>query len=270
MPDRLAGEPFGDRRLVELYEKPLSKLLDGRQPVGAQAQRRPVHCEPDIFEVAVCGSRCGLEAGEAVEAAYLAQPMYDDKAPDRHIVLPATTSLERNDIGGSPRDRFVIAMHQAIDPVGEARNDFDIFRDLARRLGCEGAFAEGRDETAWLRHLYDAFRDRAQSNLVPEFGTFWEKGWVEIPPRAEEYVLFAEFSADPDKHKLRTPSGRIELYSSDEIVGFAYDDCPPHPAWIGARGMAGRKRGGALSAASRFQSAAAQIAQPDGCRAGQR
>jgi hypothetical protein len=30
---------------------------------------------------------------------------------------------------------------------------------------------------------------------------------------------------------LRTPSGRIELYS-DEIVGFAYDDCTPHPAWI--------------------------------------
>src|ERR1700732_2266765 len=57
------------------------------------------------------------------------------------------------------------------------------------------------------------------------------KGWVEIPPRAEEYVLFAEFRADPDKRKLRTPSGRIELYS-DEIVGFAYDDCPPHPAWI--------------------------------------
>ena len=61
-------------------------------------------------------------------------------------------------------------MHQAIDPVSEARNDFDIFRDLARRLGCEDAFAEGRDETAWLRHLYDAFRDRAQSNLVRLFG----------------------------------------------------------------------------------------------------
>src|SRR5438270_247421 len=116
----------------------------------------------------------------------------------------------------SPADRFVIAMHQAIDPVGEARNDFDIFRDLARHLSCEDAFAEGRDETAWLRHLYNAFRERAQSNLVPEFDTFWERGCIEIPPRSEEYVLFAEFRADPEKHKLRTPSGRIELYS-DEI-----------------------------------------------------
>ena len=51
------------------------------------------------------------------------------------IVLPATTTLERNDVGGSSRDDFVLAMHRAIDPVGEARNDFDIFRALASRLG---------------------------------------------------------------------------------------------------------------------------------------
>ena len=170
-------------------------------------------------------------AWERPETIIVHEPWWTATARHADIVLPATTSLERNDIGGSPRDRFVTAMHQAIDPVGEARNDFDIFRDLARDLGCEGAFAEGRDETGWLRHLYDAFRERAQSNLVPKFETFWKKGWVEIPPRAEEYVLFAEFRTEPNEHKLRTPSGRIELYS-DEIAGFGYDDCPPHPAWI--------------------------------------
>jgi biotin/methionine sulfoxide reductase len=44
-------------------------------------------------------------------------------------------------------------------------------------------------------------------------------------------VLLAEFRADPDKHPLRTPSGKLELYS-EEIAGFGYDDCPPHPYWI--------------------------------------
>ena len=44
-------------------------------------------------------------------------------------------------------------------------------------------------------------------------------------------MLFAEFRADPENNPLRTPSGRIELYS-DEIARFADDDCPPHPAWI--------------------------------------
>ena len=42
----------------------------------------------------------------------------------------ATTSAAR------ARDRFIIAMQQAIEPVGEARNDFAIFSDLAHRLGC--------------------------------------------------------------------------------------------------------------------------------------
>jgi biotin/methionine sulfoxide reductase len=165
------------------------------------------------------------------ETVIVHDPWWTATARHADIVLPATTSLERNDLGGSPRDRFVIAMHQAIAPVAEARSDFDIFRDLARRLGCEAAFAEGRDEAAWLRHLYGTFRERAESNAEPDFDTFWKRGWVEIPPRTDEYVLFAEFRADPEKNRLRTPSGRIELYS-EEIAGFGYDDCPPHPAWI--------------------------------------
>ncbi|MGH7031392.1 MAG: molybdopterin-dependent oxidoreductase, partial [Stellaceae bacterium] len=165
------------------------------------------------------------------ETIIVHEPWWTATARHADIVLPATTTLERNDIGCSPRDRFVIAMHRAIDPVGEARNDFDILRELARRLGCEDAFAEGRDEAEWLRHIYGQFRERARSNLVPELDAFWEKGWIEIPRASEEYVLLADFRADPEGRKLRTPSGRIELYS-EAIAAFNYDDCPPHPAWI--------------------------------------
>jgi biotin/methionine sulfoxide reductase len=30
---------------------------------------------------------------------------------------------------------------------------------------------------------------------------------------------------------LRTPSGKIELYS-ETVAGFGYDDCPGHPVWL--------------------------------------
>jgi biotin/methionine sulfoxide reductase len=149
------------------------------------------------------------------------------------IVLPATTSLERNDIGGSSRDRYVLAMHRAIDPLHEARADFDIFADLAERLGTREAFTEGRDEMAWIREIYGRCADAHASAGIafPDFERFWEEGHVELPRGADDFVLFADFRADPEGHPLRTPSGRIELYS-EKIASFGYPDCGPHPRWI--------------------------------------
>ncbi len=156
-------------------------------------------------------------------------------ATARHadIVLPATTTLERNDVGGSSRDRFVFAMHQAIKPVAASRNDFDIFRELAARAGHEEAFTEGRGEMQWLMRLYDGLRRGAQERGVrlPEFEAFWRAGWCELPESPHPFVLFEAFRQDPQAHPLRTPSGRIELYSAT-VAGFGYADCPGHPAWL--------------------------------------
>jgi biotin/methionine sulfoxide reductase len=161
------------------------------------------------------------------------EPWWTATARHADIVLPATTSLERNDIGGARRDKFIMAMGQAVAPVGQARNDFDIFSGLAQRLGVADTYTQGRDENAWLRHLYENCRHSAGANAaaLPDFDTFWKTGYLEIPAASEEYVIFGDFRADPEKHKLRTPSGKIELYS-EKIAGFGYDDCPPHPTWI--------------------------------------
>jgi biotin/methionine sulfoxide reductase len=149
------------------------------------------------------------------------------------IVLPATTALERNDVGGSSRDTFVLAMHRAINPVGEARNDFDIFRALAQRLGYEHAFTQGRDEMAWCEWVYNKVRASAQAKGValPGFQQFWAEGFVELPPPERDYVLFEDFRRDPDAHPLKTPSGRIEI-TSQALAALDYTECPPHPAWL--------------------------------------
>jgi biotin/methionine sulfoxide reductase len=149
------------------------------------------------------------------------------------IVLPATTTLERNDIGASGRDRFIMAMQQAVEPIGEARSDFAIFSALAGRLGVEEAFTEGRSEFEWLRHLYDVSRQQAAAAKVelPSFDEFWANGFVKMAEPTKHFVLFEDFRADPEAFKLGTPSGRIEIFS-DTVAGFGYDDCPGHPAWL--------------------------------------
>src|SRR5216683_1281812 len=149
------------------------------------------------------------------------------------IVLPATTTLERNDVGGSTRDTFVLAMHRAIDPIGDAKNDFDIFRALARHLGYESAFTEDRDEMGWCQWVYDQVRASATAKGValPGFQQFWAEGSVELPPPERDYVRFEEFRRDPERHPLKTPSGRIEIVSN-AVAGFDNADCPPHPMWL--------------------------------------
>ncbi len=156
-------------------------------------------------------------------------------ATARHadVVLPATTTLERNDIGASSRDRFIMAMQQAVVPVGGARNDFDIFADLAGRLGFRDRFTEGRDETAWLHHLYEVSRQQAARHRIelPDFETFWAQGYAELPEPEQPFVLFEDFRRDPAAHPLKTPSGKVEIFSTT-IDGYGYDDCPGHATWL--------------------------------------
>jgi len=169
-------------------------------------------------------------------------------ATARHadIVLPATTSFERDDIGASPRDRFLVAMPQLVPPQFSARNDYDIFSDLAARLGVAASYTEGRDIAGWVRHAYERCRKRALAQDVdlPPFDAFWERGFAEIPPPAKTFTLFESFRSDPDRFRLATSSGRIEIFS-ETIAGFGYADCPGHPVWLPPKEWLGAPGSGA-------------------------
>ena len=43
--------------------------------------------------------------------------------------------------------------------------------------------------------------------------------------------MLADFRADPATHPLKTPSGKIEIFS-EKIASFGYDDCPGHATWL--------------------------------------
>src|SRR3546814_14133715 len=65
------------------------------------------------------------------------------------IVLPATMSLERDDIGAAGTDPRLVAMKQVAPPAGEARDDFAIFSGLAARRGA-GRSEERRVGKEWV------------------------------------------------------------------------------------------------------------------------
>jgi biotin/methionine sulfoxide reductase len=174
-----------------------------------------------------------IAAWRRPEAVIVHETWWTATARHADVVFPATAPIERNDIGASSLDRFMVAMKQAIDPPGEARHDFNIFGALADRLGFGNAFHEGRTEVEFLRRMYDGARERADQAGMgwPDFDGFWERGFLEIPPAPKSYVLFEDFRKDPARHRLNTPSGKIEVFS-ETIAGFGYDDCPGHPTWL--------------------------------------
>ena len=163
------------------------------------------------------------------------------------IVLPCTTPLERNDINLSPRDPYLVMMDQAVAPAGQARDDYDIFGGIAQHLGIEETYTEGRDAGEWIRWLYDASRrSAAQAGVeLPPFDELRDKGWHKLPVPQAPHVMLEDFRADPEAHKLRTPSGKIEIFS-ERIAGFDYGDCSGHPVWMEPAEWLGHARKGQL------------------------
>ena len=183
------------------------------------------------------------------------------------VILPACTSFERWDISEFANSagvfeqgftqcnhRVVVLQHKCIDPLGESRSDYQIFLDLAQRLGLGTIYSEGMTELDWCRRLFEA-------SDLPELVSWREfarKGYFVMPAPAKEcrdpvaYRWFAENRAKdtPDLTPLpgdyeeeygkglQTQSGKLEFVSSS-LTRFDPDDPerPPMlkyvPSWEG-------------------------------------
>ncbi len=188
-----------------------------------------------------------LRAWARPETIVVSEPWWTPAARHADIVLPATTTMERDDIGSGSLDRFVLAMKRLVAPQGLARDEFDYMSDIAEALGVRPRYTQQRDVDAWLRAMYGRARDAyaRMSVAIPDFDTFWEAGMVEVPEPERPFVAFSAFRADPEGAKLNTPSGRIEIFS-ETIAGYGYDDCPGHPVWRAPVEYLGTARPGQL------------------------
>ena len=206
------GEPFENDGGVHRY--PDVRLV-------YWAGGNPFHHHQDL-------NRLG-RAWERVETVVVHDSFWNPLARRADVVLPVTTFLEREDIGGAPDDDHLFHMPRLLEPVGEARDDYDVFAALADRLGAGPAFTEGRSSEQWVRELYERFR--AAEPDAPPFERFAADGFLRHrPSEADSLVLFDRYRRDPAVYPLGTPSGRIELWS-EGIASLGHESCPGHPAW---------------------------------------
>lgn len=145
------------------------------------------------------------------------------------IVFPATITAEREDIGASAGDPFLIPMAKFAEPYGQARDDYAIFCDIAERLGCLETYSKGRTTREWLENMYQKTQGvlAAQGNPAPDIDDLMKRGPLELPVTNNPSMMEA-FHADPTGNSLATEDGRIQIYS--KLV--ASTDLPGHPAWL--------------------------------------
>ena len=135
----------------------------------------PFHHHQDLNRLA--------RAWRKPETIIVHEQVWNAHARMADIVLPATSTLERDDIGHSLRDALLIAMKAVETPPGEARDDYAIFAALAERLGREDAFTEGRDAKQWVRHIYETWHKTMTKRdfAVPDFDDVLVGGRAESP-----------------------------------------------------------------------------------------
>jgi len=194
---------------------------------------------------------------------------FEGEAKFADILLPACTQFERWDIsefGGTGgyalhgqtqmNHRIVLMQHKCIEPLGESKSDWQIFLELASRLGLGAYYSEGMNELDWVKRLFDA------SDLPKHISwkEFLKKGYFVVPapeehqrdPVALRWFYEGRKKDVPEPHPLpgdygkqfleglQTQSGKFEFECSS-LKRFDPDDPerPPIvkylPSWEGAQ-----------------------------------
>src|SRR5262245_58218835 len=142
-----------------------------------------------------------------------------DTADYADILLPATTQLEQFDIHKAYGHLYLLINKPAIEPLGEAKPNSEVFRLLAERMGfTENCFKDSDEEIARQAIKYDHPRMRGMT-----FEELNERGWMRLGV-PETFAPYAEGN-------FPTPSGKCEFFSET----LAKQGLDPLPTYIPPR-----------------------------------
>jgi len=190
--------------MVEIGEA----LLRATPPIEAVIvyNSNPLAVAPDSGRVVEGFSRTDL-------FTVVIEQFQTDTADFADIVLPATTQLEHFDVHKAYGHYYVLANHPAIEPLGEARSNADIFRALAARMGFEDEALKASD----LEIARDAMDWGHACVGGAKLEDVIERGWVRMQHPAAPFA----------QGGFPTPSGRCEFWS-DSLARQGLDPLPDH------------------------------------------
>jgi len=184
-----------------------------------------------------CGNETIIaERSPKIEFILAQHPWLENDCLYADIILPSNTTLEVDDIVTNTRQgtqhHSVNIQAQAVKPVGESKSDYEVVLEIAKKLGKEEEFSEGKS----IRELQKQVFDNMELEKLISWEEFEEKQYVVLPTAddwEEDIVGLRPFYEDPEKNPLPTPTGKLEFYS-ERIAEHYPDDKerPPIPKWI--------------------------------------
>ncbi len=169
-PDLLAGR---QPRTINMSTIGDDLLRDGSPDFGPKIEALIVY---NSNPVAVAPQSKKVVAGFARDDLFtvVLEHFMTDTADQADYVLPATTQLEHLDVHGTYGHTDVMFNDAAIAPIGEARPNTQIFRNLAAHMGfSDPCFSEDDETLARQAFLYD--------KLGSSFEALRERGWAALP-----------------------------------------------------------------------------------------
>ena len=130
------------------------------------------------------------------------------------ILLPDVTNVEQADLinqGYAGSLGYIISANQAIKPMFECKTVYQICTGVADKLGIKDKYTEGKTQDDWLRESYALVQPTVPG--MPDFDALRTMGVWKTKNPNEHMVALRDFRTDPVANPLKTPSGKIELYS---------------------------------------------------------
>lgn len=131
------------------------------------------------------------------------------------ILLPATTTLEHLDLHVSYWHLYVQLNEPAIQPLGEAKPNTEVFRLLARRMGYTDPCFEDSDEDL-IRQALDSDHPAMQGITYEELK---RQKFIKIRYDGPHFMPFKEGFPTPSG-KVEARSGQLEKMGLDPVVRY--------------------------------------------------
>lgn len=162
---------------------------------------------PDVHQAAKL-----LEDESKIEFIVLSDLFMTPSAKYADVLLPETSFMERWNIGETwGTASYLILSEKLIEPEFERRTDYDWLRDVAKKLGVEAEFSQGRDEKQWIEHIWEQTRLAMPDENLPDFATLQKTRRHLF--KSAPHIAFEANIRDPQNNPFPTPSGKIEIFS---------------------------------------------------------